>query len=197
MKKIIIFFVAVIAAMALIGCSRKEAKPVVVEYNGKTYTVYTDRNIVEYENYSYSYSFTYGYDQYHDQKDYDDVTIFITYPDGSTWKYNYNRIIGPGTIINGIYSDITAPFRYVSGENLFYVIGEAEDEAGAVFDYRIVIIIVGIILFALPIAAPGMCWRLFQRKKKRYVEPTDMQVTVMRLIASTILITVVVIIISL
>ena len=57
--------------------------------------------------------------------------------------------------------------------------------------------IYGIILFALPIAAPGMCWRLFQRKKKRYVEPTDMQVTVMRLIASTILITVVVIIISL
>ena len=197
MKKFIIFLVAVIVAIGLMGCSQKEVKPVTVEYNGQTYTVYTDRNIVSDGTHSYSYSYSYGYDQYDDRKNYNDITIFITYPDGSTWKLNYDKRIGPGSSIIGIYSDLTVPVRYVSGGILFNVINEAEDEAVVVFDYRIVIIIVGIILFAFPIAAPGMCWRLFQRKKKRYVEPTETLVIAMRLIASTILITVVVIIISL
>ena len=175
MKKIIIFFVAVIAAMALIGCSRKEAKPIMVEYNGQTYTVYTDRNIISDGTHSYSYSYSYGYDQYHDDLDYSDITIFITYPDGSTWKFNYDKRLGTGPSINGIYSDLTVPVRYVSGEILFNVINEAEDEVGGTFDYRIGIIIVGIILCLFPIVAPNMCWKLFQRKKKCYVEPTYMR----------------------
>ena len=197
MKKIVLFLIAVIVAIGLMGCSQKEVKPVTVEYKGQTYTVYTERNTISDGTHSYSYSYSYGYDQYHDRRDYNDVTIFITYPDGSTWKFNYDKRIGVGSRINGIYSDLTVPVRYVSGEILFNVIDEAEDEVGGTFDYRIGIIIVGIILCLFPIVAPNMCWKLFQRKKKRYTEPTEMQVTVMRLIACSVLFTVVVIIISL
>ena len=59
MKKLIIFLAAVIVAIGLMGCSQKEVKPVTVEYNGQTYTVYTDRNIVSDGIHSYSYSYSY------------------------------------------------------------------------------------------------------------------------------------------
>lgn len=199
MKKIIIFLVAVIAAIGLTGCSQKEVKPVAVEYNGQTYTVYTDRNIISdgTNSYSYSYSYSYRNDEYNDSFDDNYVTIFITYPDGSTWKFTYDKLIGAGSYINGIYSDLTVPFRYVSGEILFKAIDEAEDEAGVVFDFRILIIFGGIILVFLPILAPKMCWKLLGRKKKRYNEPTEMQIAVMRIIAISVLFMVVIIIISL
>lgn len=199
MKKIIVFLVAVIAAIGLTSCSQKEVKPVAVEYNGQTYTVYTDRNIISdgTNSYSYSYSYSYRNDEYNDSFDDNYVTIFITYPDGSTWKYTYDKLIGAGSYINGIYSDLTVPFRYVSGEILFKAIDEAEDSSEFILDFRIVICVVVMILLGFILVAPYTFWKIFQPKKKRHIEPTDKQITIMRVIVAGILATMISIIISL
>ena len=194
MKKIIIGLLIVAAAIALVACGQNKNAAFEYEYNGKKYTVYTDENVVSDGTYSYRYSW--HYDSYTGIAG-NDNTIIVIYPDGSTWKFSYDSSLGPGSYIAGTYSDVTAPFRYVSGKTLFTVITKAEDSTGFTFDYKIGICICGIILFALPIAAPNLCWRLLGRKKKRYVEPTENQVTAMRLIASAVLMIVVVIIISL
>ena len=197
MKKIIIGLLIAVAAIVLVACGQNNDKNIVFEYeiNGETYTVDTEGNIVSDGTHSYRYSW--HYDSADGGISDNDNTIIVTYPDGSTWKFTYDRRLGPGSNIAGTYSDLGVPVRYVSGKTLFTVITQAEDARGFTFDFRILIIFGGIILCFLPIVAPKLCWKLLGRKKKRYTEPTEMQVIVMRLIASSVLFMVVIIIISL
>ena len=165
MKKIGVLLLTIIAAIGLIGCSKKSN---VYEYGGKEYTVDVSADTVSDGKNTYYYSFI----SYEDTK-----KIEIVYPNQSRWTKKITDGFGSES-----YTDERVKWSYIPGEELYNFIDEAEAEYenGGVSPKKIIFGIIGVGVCMIPIIAPYKCWELYHGWKFRDAEPSDAYIALTR-----------------
>ena len=163
MKKIGILLLILIAATGIVGCSNKTY---VYEHKGKEYTVDVSSNTISDAKNTYSYSYS-GYG--------DSKTIEIVYPNNRIWSMTISEGVGTFYETN---SDVIS--AYPSGNTLYSVISQAEDEHGGVSPMKVIMGIIGVGLCMVPVIAPYQCWQLAHGWKFRDAEPSDAYIVLAR-----------------
>lgn len=136
-----------------------------VDRNGKTYTVDTPNGTIS--DGTYTYAFTWVGDQ-----------VTITYPDGSTYWWEFAKSSGAGVSWGG-WSDDYGPGPYADGNDLARLLVEERPDPD-----RGSHILAALLLFAVGIfsvSAPETAWMLSHGWRYKDAEPSDMALAANRI----------------
>lgn len=163
MKKAAILILALLLTLFLQACE-KPATTYTVEKDGKAFQVDSEAGTLSDGTHTYTYTFSGDSESY---------VIDIYYPNGSSFHWTKNRMLGYGSQ-SGDYNDEL----YISGEILCEVIATKAPTPANPGKFWAVVILLGIGIFNA--AAPQASWYLSYGWRFKDAEPSDLALNIGR-----------------
>lgn len=165
MKKLPVLIVSMFIAISLCACT-STSTTYVVEQDGTTYGVDTVKSTIFDGVNKYQYSFSGNSSSY---------SVYITYPDGSTYWWQQQDYSG-----HGGWSDNYDENRYVAGHILRDILEEKAPKESNTGNFFIAIFLLGIGI--LYMASPYTAWYLQYGWIYKDAEPSDVVLTMYRIL---------------
>lgn len=163
--KTIALLLALCALLTLCACGSVGTQPYTVTREGKTYTVDDERSTIS--DGTYTYAFAWSGDQ-----------VTITYPDGSTYWWEFTKSGGVGASWGG-WSDDYGPGSYADGYDLAGLLAEERPDPNRGSYLLPALLLLGVGIFN--ILSPKTAWMLSHGWRYKDAEPSDMALLTNRL----------------
>ena len=163
MKKLLVMLLSALMLLSLCACS-DTGGVYTVEMAGKTFEVDTVNSTIFDGTHTYQYTF---------MGDAESYSFDVTYPNGSTYYWDYSGSVGHGGWSEDYDEDL-----YVDGDTLCEVV--AEKAPTPIGSWKIIVPVLLMLIGGLNAAAPRAAWQLEYGWRYKNAEPSPAALTLNR-----------------